>query len=193
MFFSILAAIISVANIWAAVKDYCIIDLSGGASAASYPVAYMDSIPAGGWSDEYKTTKLVLRYIAPGSFSMGGTRPVRFTRAYYIGVFEVTQKQYALVTGKNPSGKNGSTKFIGDTHPVESVSYKTIRGTTLGATWPWTADVDPDTFLGRLRARTRPSPLSRRSRRGARRGIPGACPQDGDGGAAGRDLVRDAG
>ena len=154
MTFGILFVLIFVVNTRAAVKDYCIIDLSGGASAASYPVAYMDSIPAGGWSDEYKTAKLVLRYIAPGSFNMGGTRPVRFTRAYYIGVFEVTQKQYELVTGKNPSGKNGSTKFIGDTHPVESVSYKTIRGTTQGATWPWTADVDPDTFLGRLRART---------------------------------------
>lgn len=154
MTFGILFVLIFVANTRAAVKDYCIIDLSEGASAASYPVAYMDSIPAGGWSDEYKTTKLVLRYIAPGSFNMGGTRPVRFTRAYYIGVFEVTQKQYALVTGKNPSGKNGGATFIGDTHPVESVSYKTIRGTAQGATWPWTADVDPDTFLGRLRART---------------------------------------
>ena len=63
-----------------------------------------------------------MRYIAPGSFNMGGTRPARFTRAYYIGMFEVTQKQYLLVTGKNPSGKNGNSSFIGDTHPVDSVS-----------------------------------------------------------------------
>lgn len=126
---------------FASSATYCVVDLSGGADATSYPVTYLDSVPVGGWTDEYKTTKLVLRYIAPGSFSMGGTRPVRFTRAYYIGVFEVTQKQYELVTGNNPSGKNGGDSFIGDTHPVESVSYKTIRGTAQGATWPWTADV----------------------------------------------------
>ena len=79
---------------FASPATYCVIDLSGGANAASYPVTYLDSAPADGWSDEYKTTNLVLRYIAPGSFNMGGTRPVRFTRAYYIGVFEVTQKSH---------------------------------------------------------------------------------------------------
>ena len=50
---------------------YMVIDLSGGPSAASYPVSYFDGVPDGGWTDEYKTTKLVLRRIQPGTFTMG--------------------------------------------------------------------------------------------------------------------------
>ena len=42
-------------------KLYCVIDLSDGASASSYPVSYLSDVPDGGWTDEYKTTKLVLR------------------------------------------------------------------------------------------------------------------------------------
>ena len=53
---------------------YCIIDLSGGPSASSYPVSYVpyvSAVPGGTFNtDEYKTTKLVLRRIKPGSFKM---------------------------------------------------------------------------------------------------------------------------
>jgi len=49
-------------------KLYCVIDLSGGPNAKRYPVTYLNSAPKTGWSDEYKTTKLVLRKIKPGSF-----------------------------------------------------------------------------------------------------------------------------
>ena len=37
-------------------KPYCVIDLSGGANAVSYPVSYLADVPLGGWTDEYKTT-----------------------------------------------------------------------------------------------------------------------------------------
>ena len=50
---------------------YMVIDLSGGVDAQSYPVTYLSSVPAGGWTDEYKTTKLVLRLVPPGTFMMG--------------------------------------------------------------------------------------------------------------------------
>ena len=50
---------------------YMVVDLSGGVDALSYPVSYLSSVPAGGWTDEYKTTKLVLRLIPPGTFMMG--------------------------------------------------------------------------------------------------------------------------
>lgn len=100
---------------------YCVIDLSGGTSATSYPVSYLANVPSGGWQSEHKTTKLVLRYIAPGSFKMIGEYDVTLTKGYYIGVFEVTQKQYKLITGASPS------YFYGDTCPVESVSWNTIK------------------------------------------------------------------
>ena len=47
---------------------YCVIDLSGGANATSYPVTYMAEPPSGGFNvDAYKTTKLVLRRIEAGT------------------------------------------------------------------------------------------------------------------------------
>jgi len=34
-------------------------------------VTYLADVPKGGWTDEYKTDKLVLRRIEPGTFTMG--------------------------------------------------------------------------------------------------------------------------
>ncbi len=128
---------------------YCVIDLSPGANAASYPVSYLASPPSSGFNvNAYKTTKLVLRRIEPGSFVMCGQYDVTLTKPYFVGVFELTQKQYSLVTGTNPS------KFAGDTLPVEKVSYNAIRGSSNGAKWPSSSDVDSSSFMGKLRART---------------------------------------
>ena len=130
-------------------KPYCVIDLSGGANASSYPVTYVASVPSGGFNtDEYKTTKLVLRLIGPGTFMMGGSYQVTLTRPFYCGVFEVTQKQYELVTGSNPS------YYHGDMRPVEQVSWDTIRGNSSTYNWPGSANVDSNSFVGRLQART---------------------------------------
>lgn len=138
---------------------YMVVDLSGGVDALSYPVTYLSSVPEGGWGDEYKTTKLVLRLIPPGSFMMGspsdeGARAdyedlhgVVLTRPYYIGVFEVTQKQYQLVMGATPSN------YKGDMRPVECVSYNDIRGSINGTGWPTHNQVDANSFMGRLRSK----------------------------------------
>ena len=135
---------------------YCVIDLSGGASATNYPVAYLSVPPVGGFNaDEFKTTKLVLRRLEAGTFTMGDKndsmmplRTVTLTKPFFMGVFEMTQKQYALVMGENPSS------YLGDDRPVENVDYATIRGNGLGSQWPSSTEVDAASFLGRLRART---------------------------------------
>ncbi len=132
---------------------YCVVDLSAGANAASYPVTYMTEPPSGGFNtDEYKTTKLVLRRIDAGTFTMGDKdqddnqpHQVTLSRPFYIGVFEVTQKQYQMVTGSNPS------YYSGDKRPVEMVSWNTIRG---DINWPGFSFVSESSFMGRLRART---------------------------------------
>ena len=132
-----------------ATAQYCVIDLSGGASASSYSVSYLADVPSGGFNtDEYKTTKLVLRRIEPGTFMMGGSYQVTLTKPFYCGVFEVTQKQYGLVMGSNPSG------YKGDMRPVEKVSWNMIRGDSSTYNWPGSANVDPNSFMGRLQART---------------------------------------
>ena len=134
---------------------YMVLDLK------DYSVSYLDDVPDGGWTDKYKTTKLVLRYIPAGSFLMGCREDdllwlldefqhwVTLTSPFYIGVFQVTQKQYELITGKDPSF------FKGKTLPVESVSYDDIRGKEKGAGWPENDLVDEDSFLGNLRAKAK--------------------------------------
>lgn len=72
-------------------KAYLVIDISGGKEAGSYPVAYLDSYPYDGWSDEYKTTKMIFRRI-------------KSAKDFYIGVFEITQSQYGLLTGLDCQG-----------------------------------------------------------------------------------------
>ena len=133
---------------------YCVVDISAGSSAASYPVSYLNAPPNGGFNvDEYKSTKLVLRRIESGTFIKGRdqaneTHLVTLTKPYYCGIYEMTQKQYQLVMGSNPAA------FKGDKRPVEQVSYDVIRGSSNGSQWPASAAVDANSFVGKFRART---------------------------------------
>ena len=138
---------------------YCVVDLSGGVNAKSYPVSYLPGISPKDWSDEYRTTKLVLRRIPAGSFVMGSdqtneSRRVTLAKPFYMGVFEVTQKQWELVMGAWPGSSPSSSDGLGDAYPAYNVSYNDIRGSSSGARWPASSAVDASSFLGRLRAKT---------------------------------------
>ena len=138
---------------------YCVIDLSGGPDATWWPVSYLSSVPSGGAVDTYKTTKLVLRRIPAGTFIMGNdqtneSRRVTLTKPFYMGVFEVTQKQWELVMGSWPGSSPSSSYGRGDAYPAYYVSYDDIRGSSSGARWPASSAVDASSFLGRLRAKT---------------------------------------
>ena len=148
-----ISATVADSEVTVAHSDYCVIDLSGGTNATNYPVSYLAAVPAGGWTKEYKTTKLVLRRVEAGAFIMGNDQTneshcVWITKPFYMGVFEVTQRQWELVMGSNPSN------YKGDVRPVESVSYCMIRGSSKGEKWPSSAAVDATRFLGKLRAKT---------------------------------------
>lgn len=143
---------------------YIAIDLSGGTAATHYPVEYLDEIPGGSWSDEYKTSKLGLRHIPAGSFIMGGRNTdypgavntnlhmVTLTKDFYMGVFEVTQRQWELVMGNNPSQFTNVLYYA--SRPVDTVSYNDIRGAIWGTNWPKSFSVDNDSFIGVLRRKT---------------------------------------
>lgn len=138
---------------------YCVIDLSDGPNAVVYPVSYLSDFPSKGWIYEYKTTKLVLRRIPAGSFVMGSdqtneSRRVALTRPFYMGVFEVTQRQWELVMGSWPGSSPSSSYGRGGAYPAYYVSYDDIRGSSSGARWPASSAVDASSFLGRLRAKT---------------------------------------
>lgn len=166
-------------------RRYMIVDLSSGANAASFPVTYTNRPPAGGWTEEYMTTKLVLRRVEPGSFLMGSPigeanhqsdetqHKVTLTKPFYIGVYEVTEAQFSLITGVS-----GTT-----TKPVQK-TWQAIRGYDVGnaatlttkkrqtssyiyftnivtqskvATdfaWPSSSEVEGTSFLGKLRNKT---------------------------------------
>jgi len=124
-------------------KDlYMIVDLTKTGKSA---ISYLRDVPKNGWSDEYRTKKMVLRKIAPGSFEYMPGKSFKITKPFYIGVFEVTQKQYEMVMKGNPS------EFKGDMRPVERVSYADIRGSNKGLGWPKDNLVDDDSYLGKLR------------------------------------------
>ena len=133
---------------------YCIVNLAAGSATNAYPVAYMDAEPKSGFNkNEYKTTKLVLKRVDAGSYKMQGSSTVKLTRSFYMGLYEVTQKQWHLVTGANPCSSTSYGR--GDSYPVHYVSYNAIRGSSDGAKWPVTNSVDSTSFLGKLRDRTK--------------------------------------
>ena len=128
-------------------KRYCIIDLSGGEYASCYPVSYVDSPQCGFWSDDFKTTKMVMRKIDPEKFRNGLTNELEVRKSFYIGVYEVTQRQYELVTGCNPSSLKGARR------PVVDVSWEQIRGNPIDLRRTDSESVEPNSFMGRLSAR----------------------------------------
>ncbi|MGN0889508.1 MAG: formylglycine-generating enzyme family protein [Kiritimatiellia bacterium] len=140
---------------------YCVIDLSAGAEATSYSVTYLAAEPTGGFTnDTYRTTKLALRCCDAGSFIMGDSQAdetlrVTLTKPFYMGVFEVTQKQWMLVMGSWPNVSPSSSYGAGDGYPAYFVSYNNIRGSSNGAKWPSSAAVDATSFIGKLQARTK--------------------------------------
>lgn len=145
---------------------YLVVDLAAGPSAASYPVTYLMEVPPGGWTDVYKTTKLVLRRIptSTSAFMMGSPEDelgrqtdetqhaVTLSQGFYVGVFEITQKQWERVKGSWPSYFSNTT--YRDARPVEQVTYNMIRGSSTGSGWPVNNSVDASSFLGLLRAKT---------------------------------------
>lgn len=123
---------------------YCLIDISGGAAAESYPVTYLDAVPTGGWTDAHKTNYIVLRWCPAGTYMMQGQRKVTLSKPFYIGIFEVTEMQWKNVVGNNSPS---SSKVA---YPT-SQRYEHIRG---GVDSPTSSAVGADTFAGRLMTRS---------------------------------------
>ena len=135
-------------------EAYMVIDVSGGSSTNCYPVDFLNGAPVGGFkADEYKSNKIVLRRIHPGSYMAGSPdneanrtaarekqHRVALSQPFYIGIYEITQKQYKNVTGGDPS------QYKGDYRPVDRVTYGGIRG----GNWPTTAVPGANTFMDKL-------------------------------------------
>ena len=105
-------------------KKYCVIDISKGPKASKYSVTYLPDVPKSGWTTADKTTKIVMRKVKAGVDPIGR---YSLSKDYYVGIFEVTQKQWELVMGKNPA------EFKGDFLPATMVSVEDVRGVHGGA------------------------------------------------------------
>ena len=142
---------------------YLVIDVSGGASSASYPVRYTTQAPVHtlGSPDACKTTEIWLKRVKAGTGTFGGNRNYGYpthtctlTEDYYLGIFPVTQAQWEHVG----SGKlTGSHSFFTNptyaaTRPVDNVGYEAVRDGSYG--YPKTVAITQDTFIRRLRDRT---------------------------------------
>ena len=140
-------------------REYAVVDLSTG-PAGPWPVTELEKAPDDLLKNvAWRTTKILLRRIPAGKFVMGTPagdaagelyareyhaqdkpHTVTLTKAFYAGVFPVTQEQWSRVMGNDPSYFAGNPK-----RPVETVSWNEVRG---GA-WP-AGDADAKTFMGRL-------------------------------------------
>ncbi|MBP5671766.1 MAG: formylglycine-generating enzyme family protein [Victivallales bacterium] len=146
---------------------YMVVDLSAGPDATHYPVRYSGTPPDLN-DDACRTTQLWLRHINAGKFIMGSPyeekgrneldmaqHEVTITKAFYIGVFECTQRQWELVMGaeNNPSGYKSIEGF----RPMENINYIMIRGSSevIGGDWPqYGHTVEASSFIGRLQVKT---------------------------------------
>ncbi len=115
------------------VPDYMVIDLTTG-NITYHDASFADEVNA----DAYKTDKMALRYIEQDS----ATR-------FYIGVFEVTQRQYEFIMTVNPSRFKNATYYA--MRPVEQVTYNMLRGRVNGALYPESNAVDELSFFYMLR------------------------------------------
>ena len=151
----IASGVTAVVTAWAldTPPDYMVVSLKVAGEARFYTSEAALPEPGGITNDLYKTEYLVMRKIPAanvewrmgavneqGSVSsesgqLGAETPhiVSLPADYYIGVYEVTQRQYELLGFSNPSRFKNARDYYA-TRPVECVAYTTLRGTTYS--WP---------------------------------------------------------
>lgn len=115
---------------------YLVVDISGGMSAAKWPVRYTTTAPVhtAGVADPCKTTELWLKRVkAKGvSFASGGgtttgnwylNHTCTLTNDYYLGVFSLTQQQCYNISGSYQSNFTVDR----ETRPVDAIRHEAIR------------------------------------------------------------------
>ncbi|MBP5543304.1 MAG: formylglycine-generating enzyme family protein [Kiritimatiellae bacterium] len=163
--------------------DYMVVDIADGAQPNSqryYPS--VDFLPGSAPGQKgaitnntaYRLTKLVMRKIMTKDieWTMGSTaletlrtdarentHPVTLTNNYYIGVFEITQNQWAQIQPARTAPSYFSKPGECAMRPVDRVCYNEIRnndGTSAAdnTSYNWPHDPNPASFLGLLRTRT---------------------------------------
>ena len=95
------------------------------------PASALSQLPASALSQlhpQQNSIGMKFKLLAAGTFTKGegiAAHQVTLTKAFELGVYEVTQEQYKKVMGKNPSHFKGGLFAMnaGSQNPVETVSY----------------------------------------------------------------------
>ena len=146
---------------------YCVIDISGGPTVAKYPVRYTTAAPVFtvGKPDPCKTTELWLKRVKAGRMGMGtgssagqyaSSYPFHYctlTNDFYLGVFPVTQAQFANIQTSGDVSRFTNALYSA-TRPVDAVEFSTVRSTASWSTYLTSDAVKDDCVIGRLRNRT---------------------------------------
>ena len=152
---------VALSNVAASAHNYIAVDLVNGG------YEFLADVPAGGWTDEHKSSKMVFRRVPAGTYTLGeekaaltllglsdssaGTyanlwnrRTVTFTSDFYVGVFKYTEAQHECLN----SGTAG-TSF-----KPKKVSYDSLRGGLDVADWPSRGySVELNSVVAKLRAK----------------------------------------
>lgn len=146
--------------------DYMVVSLTVPKTVRYYASA--GAVPFGVTDDRYKTDYLIMRKIPAANveWRMGSpetengrdtdgretSRVVTLADDYYIGVYEVTQRQYELVAGDADKAYFKLAAYRA-TRPMEGVTFNDIRGKA-GDGYDWPKDghkVLSTSFMGVLR------------------------------------------
>ena len=151
--------------------DYMVVDLAETSASRVRYYASTNDLPGGLLDNEaYRTTLLVMRRIhaknvpwTMGSYFEDGrtastemTHHVMLTNDYYMGVFEITQGQWAMIKGTGTSAlfSNPYKRLL---RPMENISTAMMRESGSNTQNPEAYYPNPphaDSFLGILRSRT---------------------------------------
>jgi formylglycine-generating enzyme required for sulfatase activity len=136
--------------------DYLVVGLNCRSNVLYFTST--NALPGGLQNDAWRTTHIVMRKIPAANkiWTMGAppTEPgyqestetnhlVKLTQNYYMGVFEITQKQYKLLVGYNPS--TGTAREDADVLPVNKLFYGNLEANNNNTAWE---------FAKRMRTKT---------------------------------------
>ena len=151
-------------------RTYLVVDLKNGGYST------LSSVPADGWSDDYKSTKMVFRRIPAGTYRLGTSESeyraafgdngqagaqgrgwtlhnVTYTSDYYFQVFAATESQFSWITSQKEVSGGPVAKPTQGSYGY----YSFFRGEKLddGVTvveWPLTGHrVNASSYVGRMR------------------------------------------
>ena len=156
---------VALTSVAASTHTYLVVDLVNGG------YEFLAGVPAGGWTAEHKSSKMVFRRIPAGTYTLGepvetfrhldhynpgsvtttncNRRTVTFTSDFYVGIYKYTEAQHTCLDTGTPDAS----------YVPRSISYNALRGeksadVVANVDWPTTGyNVADESIVAKLRAK----------------------------------------